>query len=80
MSKKHILKYSPEVRERVVRTLMEHGTEHASQWAAIVSIAAKFGCIAQTRHNWVAQANRDAGARAVLEVASVTGFDRSIPF
>ena len=66
MSKKHTAKYSPEVRERAVRMVMEHGAEHASQWAAIVSIAAKFGCSAQTLHNWVAQDERDRGARAGL--------------
>jgi transposase len=41
----------------------EHAREHASQWAAIVSIAAKIGCTAQTLHNWVAQAERDQGLR-----------------
>jgi transposase len=66
MSKKHTAKYSPEVRERAVRMVIEHGAEHASQWAAIVSIAAKIGCTAQTLHNWVAQAERDAGSRAGL--------------
>jgi len=66
MSKKHSAKYSPEVRERAVRMVMEHGAEHASQWAAIVSIAAKIGCSAQTLHNWVIQDERDRGARAGL--------------
>ena len=66
MSKKHTAKYSPEVRERAVRMVIEHRAEHASQWAAIVSIAAKIGCTAQTLHNWVAQSERDAGARAGL--------------
>jgi transposase-like protein len=66
MSKKHAAKCSPEVRERAVRMVMEHGAEHASQWAAIVSIAAKIGCSAQTLHNWVAQAERDTGTRAGL--------------
>jgi len=66
MSKKHTAKYSPEVRERAVRMVMEHGAEHASQWAAIVSIAAKIGCSAQTLHNWVVQDERDRGARAGL--------------
>ncbi|MBM3739196.1 MAG: hypothetical protein FJW39_25760 [Acidobacteria bacterium] len=28
-------KYSPEVGERAVRMLCEHGPEHPSQWAAI---------------------------------------------
>ena len=66
MSKKHTAKYSPEVRERAVRMVMEHGAEHASQWAAIVSIAAKIGCSAQTLHNWVIQDERNRGARAGL--------------
>lgn len=56
--------YSPEVRERAVRMVVEHGREHASQWAAIVSIAGKIGCTPQTLHNWVAQAERDVGKRA----------------
>ena len=59
-------KFSPEVRGRAVRMVFEHRAEYESQWAAIVSIAAKFGCSAQTLHNWVAQAERDVGARAGL--------------
>ena len=58
--------YSPEVRERAVRMVLEQAKEHPSQWAAIVSIAAKIGCAAQTLHNWVAQAERDRGERPGL--------------
>ena len=56
-------RYSPEVRERAVRMVEQQRHEHASQWAAIVSIAGKIGCSAQTLRNWVAQAERDAGRR-----------------
>ena len=56
-------KYSPEVRERAIRMVREHGPEHASQWAAITSIAGKFGCTAETLRNWVRQAERDSGQR-----------------
>jgi transposase len=59
-------KYSPEVRERAVRMVREHGPEHASQWAAITSIAGKIGCTAETLRNWVRQAERDSGQRGGL--------------
>ena len=57
-------RYSPEVRERAVRMVDQQRHEHGSQWAAIVSISGKIGCSAQTLHNWVTQAERDAGKRA----------------
>ena len=59
-------RYSPEVRERVVRLVFEHRDEHPSQWAAIASIAAKMGCTAETLRKWVRQAERDQGRRAGL--------------
>jgi transposase len=55
--------FSPEVRERAVRMVLEHRPEHASQWAAIVSIAAKIGCTAETLRRWVNQAERDSGRK-----------------
>jgi transposase len=56
-------RYSPEVRERAVRMVREHGSEHASQWAAINSFAAKLGCTTETLRRWVRQSERDAGQR-----------------
>jgi transposase len=44
--------------------VQEHGSDHASQWAAIGSIAAKIGCTAETLRSWVRQAERDQGLRA----------------
>jgi transposase len=58
-------KFSPEVRERAVRTVREHGPEHLSR-AAITSIASKFGCTAETLRNWVRQDERDSGQRGGL--------------
>jgi len=60
---KHRKPYSPEVRERAVRLVFEHQAEYSSQWAAIGSIAGKFGCNPETLRNWVRQAERDRGMR-----------------
>src|ERR1700754_3870050 len=57
-------RYSPEVRERAVRMVLEHGPDHASQWEAIGSIAAKIGCTGETLRGWVRPAERDQGLRA----------------
>ena len=43
--------------------VLEHGSDHASQWAAIASIASKIGCTGETLRKWVRQAERDAGTR-----------------
>lgn len=44
---------SPEVRQRVVRMVLDHGGDHASQWSAIGSITARIGCMAETSRKWV---------------------------
>ena len=59
-------RYSPEVRERAVRMVWEHESQHDSQWAAIRAIAAKIGCSSETLRKWVRQAERDAGRRPGL--------------
>ena len=61
--KKRTKTYSPEVRARAVRMVMDHQGEYASQWAAISSIAAKIGCSGEALRNWVRQAERDQGLR-----------------
>ena len=59
-------RYPQELRERAVRMVFEHQDEHASQWAAICSIAAKFGISHETLRNWVRTAELDGGLRAGL--------------
>jgi transposase len=54
-------RFSPEVRARAVRMVQEHAGEYGSQWGAIVSIAEKLGCTAESLRRWVRQAERDEG-------------------
>ena len=57
-------KFSPEVRERAVRMVLDNQGQHGSRWQAIASIAAKIGCSANTLNSWVKKAEVDSGQRA----------------
>ncbi|HDB9322369.1 TPA: IS3 family transposase, partial [Escherichia coli] len=59
MTKKTL--FSPEVRQRAVRMVLESQGEYDSQWAAICSIAPKTGCTPETLRVWVRQYERDTG-------------------
>ena len=63
---KHSNRYSPELRERAVRLVLDAQGGHETQWAAIVSVSSKVGCSAETLRKWVRQAERDQGRRPGL--------------
>ena len=57
-------KYSPEVRERAVRLVLDNPGQHESRWSAILSISSKIGCAPQTLNEWIKKAEVDRGDRA----------------
>ena len=52
-------RYSPEVRERAVRMVLEHERDYSSQWQAIRSIASKIGCSPDSLKAWFRQMQAD---------------------
>ena len=61
--------YSPEVKERAIRMVLEHQHQYASPWSAIESIAPKIGCAAATLHEWVKRHQINVGARDGVSTA-----------
>lgn len=64
MTSKTTNTFSPEVRVRAVRMVLDHEKDHPPRWAAVVSTAAKSGCAGQTLHEWVKKAEVGSGTCA----------------
>jgi transposase-like protein len=65
-------RFSPEVRDRAVRMVLEHENAPASQWAAITSIAEKIGCAAETLRSWVRQLTVEVRLKSRRKVLRVS--------
>jgi transposase-like protein len=73
-------RYPPELRERAVRMVFEHQDEHPSQWAAICSIAARFGIPQETLRKWIRRAETADDLRpGQTSTKAVAGVRRSAP-
>ena len=59
-------KYSPEVRERAIRMVREHGPPHAALWAATPAPAGQFRCRPEPVRTWGRKPERDSGQRGGL--------------
>lgn len=81
MDKHRTKRYPQELRERAVRMVFDHVEEYGSQYAAIRSIAEKFGMNTETLRLWVRQAEKDGGLRPGLttdERARMKALEREV--
>ena len=80
MTSKSANRYSPELRERAVRMLLEQRDDYASEHAAIKSIAPKIGCSPDTLRTWLRQHEQNAGPASARLIHNEAGkIVRSVP-
>ena len=56
-------RFSPEVRERAVRLVLEQRPAPRSEWATLQAVATKLGMTGERLRRWGRQAERDTGQR-----------------
>lgn len=74
-------KYTPEVRERAVRMVLNGEGQHDSRWSAILSISAKIGCAPQTLNEWVKKVDVNTGQRGGItteQAEKMTALEREV--
>ena len=74
-------KFSPELKDRAVRLVLEHQHEYGSRYGAIGSVAGKIGCNPETLRGWVRRVETDAGARPGMTTekrARLTALEREM--
>ena len=71
-------KYSPDVRERAVRMVLDGARQHESRWAAIVFISAKIGCAPQTLNEWVKKVELDTGGITTEQAEKMKALEREV--
>jgi transposase len=56
-------RYSPELRERAVRMVIENRQDYPSEWATFTAVSKLFGMFAETLRTWVRKTQVDTGSR-----------------
>jgi transposase InsO family protein len=56
-------RYSPELRERAVRMVMDNRSDYPTEWAAFTAISKLLGMSPETLRTWVRKAQVDTGSR-----------------
>ena len=74
-------RYSPELRERAVRMVIERREDYKSEWATVTAISKLLGMSPETLRGWVRRTQVDQGSRPGLttdERARLKALEREV--